>query len=100
MIGLDSKIHVWTTAALHLEKERRLAEDLSALGSRPPWWRRRARRHYDRSALWLKKTHTNDLRSLLAAQDPKHRAIMAQLIGWKLPTESQETTKGGSNATK
>jgi hypothetical protein len=79
----------WTPEAVHLEKARRLAEDLAALGPRPPWWRVRARRHYDRSVLRLKKTHADDLRTILAAQDPKHRATTADLIGWKLPTEER-----------
>jgi hypothetical protein len=36
----------------------------------------------------LKKVHANDLRTMLAAQDPKHRAIVAHLIGWTLPKDS------------
>jgi hypothetical protein len=79
----------WTPEILHLEKDRRLAEDLAALGPRPPWWCVRARRRYDRSVARLTKMHMNDLRTMLAAQDPRHRAIMADLIGWKLPAEKQ-----------
>lgn len=73
----------WTTAALCIEKGRRLAEDLARLGRRPSWWRWRTRRRYDRAVLRFQKAHENDLRTMLAAQDPKHRAIVAQLIGWR-----------------
>lgn len=75
----------WTNEAVFFEKARRLAEDLSALGPRPGWWRPFARRRYDRSALRLRKAHESDLRTILAAQDPKHRAVVAHLIGWKPP---------------
>jgi hypothetical protein len=75
----------WTAEDLYREKDRRLAEDLRTLGLRPAWWRPRARRRYDRSALRLKKAHASDLRTMLAAQDPKYRAIMGHLIGWKPP---------------
>ena len=74
-----------TPEDLYREKDRRQAEDLCALGPRPAWWRPRARRRYDRSALRLKKAHASDLRTMLAAQDPKYRAIMGHLIGWKRP---------------
>jgi hypothetical protein len=80
---------IWTSKDMHLEKDRRLAEDLEALGPRPGWWRPIARGRYIRSTLRLQKAHENDLRSMLATHDPLHRAITAHLIGWKLPTESQ-----------
>ena len=83
----DNEPVSWTPEILRLEKERRLAEDLAALGPRPPWWRARARSRYDRAAARLTKAHASDLRTMLAAQDPQHRAIMADLIGWKLPAE-------------
>ena len=73
----------WTPEELYREKDRRLAEDLQTLGPRPSWCRRFARRHYDRSVRRLKKAHDSDLRTMLAAQDPKYRAIMAHLIGWQ-----------------
>lgn len=75
----------WTAEELCREKDRRLAEDLVALGPRPRWWRPRARRQYDRSVRYFKKAHESDLRAMLAAQDPLYRAVMAHLIGWKRP---------------
>lgn len=75
----------WTALELCREKERRLAEDLSALGPRPGWWRPRARRQYDRSVRYLEKAHYKHLCEMLAIQDPKRRAIMGHLIGWKRP---------------
>lgn len=75
----------WTAEELCREKERRLAEDLCALGPRPGWWRPRARKLYERSVLHLKKAHDKDLCTMLAAQDPTYRAILAHLIGWKRP---------------
>lgn len=83
---LDEVVSVrWTARELCREKERRLAEDLSALGSRPGWWRPRARRQYDRTVLYLEKAHYKHLCEMLAIQDPKRRAIMGHLIGWKRP---------------
>ena len=79
----------WTAEALRLEKDRRLANDLAALGPRPPWWRRRARRQHDLVVRHFKKAHANDLRTMLAAQDPKQRALIAHLIGWKSPMEGR-----------
>ena len=87
LLSVLDKPAIWTSEALHLEKDRRLAEDLTALGRRPSWWRPRARRRYDRAVRRLKKAHGNDLRVMLAAQDPRHRALLAHLTGWKLPTE-------------
>jgi len=81
-IGIDTT--PWTVEALYREKDRRLAEDLAALGPRPPWWRPRARRRHDLMAQHLKKAHASDLRTMLAA-DPTHRAIVAHLIGWRHP---------------
>ena len=75
----------WTFDEMCREKDRRLAEDLYALGPRPAWWRSRARRQHDRSVLRLKKAHARDLRTMVTAQDPKYRAIMGHLIGWKRP---------------
>lgn len=75
---------IWTAEALHIEKKRRLTEDLATLGPRPSWWRWRERRRYDRAVLHFQKAHENDLRTMLAAQDPKYREIVAQLIGWRL----------------
>lgn len=79
-IGIDTT--PWTVEALYREKDRRLAEDLAAMGPRPPWWRRRARRSYDLRAQYLKKAHASDLRTMLAANH-EHRAIVAHLIGWR-----------------
>ena len=79
----------WATSAIFVEKERREREDLASLGPRPSWWRPRARRGYDRAVMRLKKAHANDLRLMLAAQDPQQREILANLIGWKLPTEKR-----------
>jgi hypothetical protein len=28
--------------------------------------------------------------TMLATQDPKHRSVVAQLIGWKLPMEKRD----------
>lgn len=75
----------WTPEELCREKDRRLTEDLQTLGPRPAWWRRRARRLYDRSVRRLKKAHDSDLRTMRAAQDPTYRAALAHLIGWKPP---------------
>ncbi len=75
----------WTVADIIRESKRRQIEDLLALGPRPPWWRMGARRHYDRRALRLAGAHANDLQAMLAEQDPRRRAILAHLIGWKPP---------------
>lgn len=73
----------WTADELCREKDRRLAEDLAAIGPRPGWWRPVARRRYDRSVRLLEKDHHADLCEMLAIQDPMRRAIMGHLIGWK-----------------
>ena len=80
---------IWTREDLYFEKERRLTEDLTALGPRPSWWRSRARGRYDRTVARLKKAHENHLDEMLATQDPARRALMAHLIGWLPPTEKR-----------
>lgn len=77
--------HRWTPEVMRAVKEARLAEDLRALGKRPPWWRPISRRYHDIRVRRIKRWHANDLRTMLALQDPFHRAIMAHLIGWQLP---------------
>ena len=76
---------IWTAAAVYLERERRLSEDLRTLGPRPEWWRPWARRRHDRAARWFKKVHVGNLRAMLDEPDLKKRAIIAHLIGWKPP---------------
>lgn len=78
-----------TSEEMHREKDRLLAIDLAALGRRPGWWRFRARRRYDRSARWLRKSRMWELQVILAAQDPRHRAEMVARVGWVLPTEDR-----------
>jgi len=77
----------WSTKALCRAKDRRLTEDLRALGPRPAWWHVRARPRYDRSVQRLKKAHDNDLRLMLAAKEPLYRAVLAHLLGWECPVE-------------
>jgi hypothetical protein len=76
----------WSPEGMRLEHDRRLAADLAALGPRPRWWRRGARRRYDREVSYLRRAHAHDLHIMLTAPDPQHRAIQALMIGWELPT--------------
>jgi hypothetical protein len=81
--GIFGDVPTWTAKAVFQEHDRRLAADLAAMGERPGWWRPYARRRHDLMARHLRKAHGSDLRTMLAAQDPDHRAIVAHLIGWK-----------------
>jgi len=78
---------IWTFELFRQTFARRLADDLAKLGRRPSWWRFRARRRYDRSMRRLKRGHMSELQMILAAQDPKHRALIAARLGWRIPTE-------------
>jgi hypothetical protein len=74
------------------EHDRRLAEDLAKLGSRPAWWRLRSRGQWDRSAARLARWHKRDLAMVLAAE-PEQRKFLLLLLGWKPlcgPIESWE----------
>jgi hypothetical protein len=90
-VSLDifAKPPTWTMEEMRAEKARRLAEDLASLGPRPPWWRSRMRRRYDREVSRLQTAHERHLRDMVAAPDPLRRAILAHLIGWQPPTRSE-----------
>jgi hypothetical protein len=87
-----------TPIKMLLEKDRRLAADLAALGPEPPWWQPRKRRHWRRSRHFLTITHASNLNAMLSAPDDRHRAVTALLIGWisfaewkELANEDEET---------
>jgi hypothetical protein len=71
-----------TPVQMLLEKDRRLAADLAALGPEPPWWRPRRRRRWRSSRHFLTIAHASDLDAMLRAPDDRHRAATALLIGW------------------
>jgi hypothetical protein len=78
---------------LHLELDRRLAEDAAWLGPEPPRWRTRARKLYIMKVQIMRDHHARNMRWLLAEQDPRRRAIMANLIGWELPRPREKTLR-------
>ncbi len=69
------------------ETHRRYTEDIESLGKPPSKWQIFARARYNGLVEYYRSAHASDLADMLWEKDPKKRAILAHLIGWKVPKQ-------------